>query len=97
MDGLNDLHPPQGPGQWEAQQQNRLTALEEMMQRMSQALERLSLLAVPTPSTTSQPPAPTPTPALALQPLPLTRSAKVSPPDMYTGDRHKLYLYLSKC
>jgi len=97
MEGLNDFHPPQGqaPSPWETQQQLRLAALEDTMRVMSQTLERLALLTVPTPSTTPLPTQPLPPPAP--HPLPPTRSAKVSPPDMYSGDRHKLYLYLSKC
>ena len=97
MEGLNDFHEPQGqmPSPWETQQQLRLAALEDMVRGMSQTLERLALLTVPTPSTTPLPPRPPPPPAP--QPLPPARSAKVSPPDMFSGDRHKLYLYLSKC
>ena len=98
MEGLNDFNLPQGPTPWETQQQLRLAALEDMVRGMSQTLERLALLTVPTPSTTPLPPLqPSPLPPQAPQPLPQTRSAKVSPPDMFTGDRHKLYLYLSKC
>ena len=69
------------------------------MQRMSQALDRLVFPEAPTPSVTPQPPAPIPVlPAPVVPaPLPAMRSAKVSPPEMYSGDRHKLYLYLSKC
>ena len=86
MEGLNDFHPPQGqaPSPWETQQQLRLAALEDTMRVMSQTLERLALLTVPTPSTTPLPTQPLPPPAP--HPLPPTRSAKVSPPDMYSGD-----------
>ena len=106
MDVHNDFSQPQGPtqGAWEAQQQqqDRIVALEGMMQRMSQALDRLAYPEAPTPSVTPQPPpppapiAPVPVP-IAPMSLPPMRSAKVSPPEMYSGDRHKLYLYLSKC
>ena len=86
MEGLNDFHPPQGqaPSLWETQQQLRLAALEDTMRVMSQTLERLALLTVPTPSTTPLPTQPLPPPAP--YPLPPTRSVKVSPPDMYSGD-----------
>ena len=107
MDVHNDFSQPQGPtpGTWEAQQQqqqDRITALEGMIQRMSQALDRLAFPEVPTPSVTPQPrPQPAPIAPIAVPiahpSLPPTRSAKVSPPEMYSGDRHKLYLYLSKC
>ena len=72
--------------------------LEGMMQRMSQALDRLAYPEAPTPSVTPQPPPP-PAPIVPIAPmsLPPMRSAKVSPSEMYSGDRHKLYLYLSKC
>ena len=98
MEGLHDFNNhPRGPlhslETQVAQQQQQLTAMEETLARMSQALERLSLLAVPTPSTTPLPPVPAPQPL----PPPHSRSAKVSPPDMFNGDRHKLYMYLSKC
>src|ERR1700734_2617186 len=102
MDVYNDFSQPQGPtqGAWEAQQQqqDRIVMLEGMMQRMSQALDRLAYPEAPTPSVTPQPPPP-PAPIVPIAPmsLPPMRSAKVSPPEMYSGDRHKLYLYLSKC
>ena len=106
MDVHNDFSQTQGPtpSAWEAQQQqqDRIAALEGMMQRMSQALDRLAFPEAPTPPATPQPPpppapiAPIPVP-IAPIPLPSMRSAKVSPPEMYSGDRHKLYLYLSKC
>jgi hypothetical protein len=100
MEGLHDFHQHQGQAQspWEAQQQLRLAALEEMMRGVSQTLERLALLATPTPSTTPRPPVP-PAPPAPMTPTfpPSTRSAKVSPPEMFSGDRHKLHLYLSKC
>lgn len=98
MEGLHDFNQTRRPlhslEAQVAQQQQQLTAMEEALARMSQAMERLSLLAVPTPSTTPLPPVPAPQPS---QPLPQSRSAKVSPPDMFSGDRHKLYIYLSKC
>ena len=83
MEGLNDFHPPQGqaPSPWETQQQLRLA---DTMRVMSQTLECLALLTVPTPFTTLLPIQPLPPPAP--HPLPPTRSAKVSPPDMYSGD-----------
>jgi len=103
MDIHNEFSQPQGPAPdaWEAQQQDRIAALEEMMQRISQALDRLAFLEVPTPSITLPPPPPAPIPVplgpIAPAPLPPMRSAKVSAPEMYFRDRHKLYLYLSKC
>lgn len=95
MEGLNDLDEPLGTQV--AQQQNRIANLEDMLSRMNQTLERLALLAAPTPSTTPLPPMQPPPPPPPPQTLSQTRSAKVSPPDMFTGDRHKLHLYLSKC
>ena len=84
--GLNDFNAPQGSLQplenQVAQQQLRLAAMEDMLSRMSQTLERLALLSVSTPLTTPFPPSPPP----SSQPLPQTRSAKVSPPGMFTGD-----------
>jgi len=61
---VHDFSQPQGPtpGPWEAQQQqqDRIAALEGMMQRMSQALDRLAFPEAPTPSVTPQPPPPAP-------------------------------------
>ena len=102
---VHDFSQRQGPtpGPWEAQQQqqDRIAVLEGMMQRMSQALDRLAFPEAPTPSVTPQPPPPAPIAPIPVPiapiPLPPMRSAKVSPPEMYSGDRHKLYLYLSKC
>ena len=75
-------------------------ALEAMVERMSLSMDRLVLLNAPTPSITPQPPPvvrPVPQPASQSLSQAPTRTAKVSPPDMYSGDRHKLHMFLAKC
>src|SRR6202043_1604524 len=99
MDDMEDLQQPpnQGHDQWE-QQQQRLAMLETMMRTMSAAMERLVAFNAPTPSITPQPPPILrPVPQQALHSAPQIRTAKVSPPDLYSGDRHKLHLFLAKC
>ena len=95
MDDMEDLQQlPQLPNP----QEQRFAALETLVERLSLSMDRLVSLNAPTPSITPQPP-PTlrPVPQPALQPIPQTRTAKVSPPDLYSGDRHKLHLFLAKC
>ena len=94
MDDMEDLQQPPNP------QEQRLAALEAMVERMSLSMDRLVSLNAPTPSITPQPlPVFQPVPQATSQSLPHapTRTAKVSPPDMYSGDRHKLHMFLAKC
>jgi hypothetical protein len=78
--------------QW-AEQQQRLVTLEASLRLQKETIDRLSSLVAPTPSATPHPVIPEPIPKSAYLP----RSAKVAPPDQFSGDRHKIYLYLSKC
>jgi len=94
MDDMEDLQQLPNP------QEQRLAALEAMVERMSLSMDRLVLLNAPTPSITPQPPPvvrPVPQPASQSLSQAPTRTAKVSPPDMYSGDRHKLHMFLAKC
>ena len=78
--------------QW-AEQQQRLVTLEASLRLQKETIDRLSSLVAPTPSATPHPAIPEPIPTNTYLP----RSAKVAPPDQFSGDRHKIYLYLSKC
>ena len=92
MDDMEDLQQPPSP------QEQRLTALEALVERMSLSMDRFISLNAPTPSITPQPPPILrPAPHQAPQSSPQTRTAKVSPPDVYSGDRHKLHMFLAKC
>ena len=78
--------------QW-AEQQQRLVTLEASLRLQKETIDRLSSLVAPTPSATPHPAIPEPIPTNTYLP----RSAKVAPPDQFSGDCHKIYLYLSKC
>lgn len=110
MEGLNDYRHSQDTPEveWRSQQQHRLQNLEDMVRGMSQTVERLASLAIPTPTTTPLPPTmPSPTPVPPPQPYlqppfsfpqpTQSRSAKVSPPEMFSGEKHKIYVFLAKC
>ena len=79
--------------QWREQQQ-RLLSLEASLRTQQETISQLSALA-PTPSVTPGPIVPERTSYVNYAPVP--RSAKIAPPDSFSGDRHKVYLYLSKC
>jgi hypothetical protein len=78
--------------QWTEQQQ-RLVTLEASLRLQKETIDRLSSLVAPTPSVTPHPVIPESISTSAYLP----RSAKVAPPDPFSGERHKIYLYLSKC
>ena len=78
--------------QWTEQQQ-RLVTLEASLRLQKETIDRLSSLVAPTPSATPH----LVIPESISTPTYLLRSAKVAPPDSFSGDRHKIYLYLSKC
>jgi hypothetical protein len=67
--------------------------LEASFHLQKETIDRLSSLVAPTPSATPHPVIPEP----ISTPTYLPRSAKVAPPDPFSGDRHKIYFYLSKC
>lgn len=103
MSGVSNSRDPTR-STWEAEQQHRFAALESMVANLSEAVERMARFVAPTPTVTPQPlrattlpSVPVPEPLVPAPQPPPTRSAKVSPPDMFTGDRHKLHIYLSKC